>query len=73
VEIKIREGLYEPLSVAPAVEPVQVPLKESMLESTFRILREEIIDNYMMNDDTIALSVTDYGFLDTSTKPLRLR
>ena len=44
-----------------------------MLESTFRILREEIIDNYMMNDDTIALSVTDYGFLDTSTKPLRLR
>ena len=47
--------------------------KGSMLNSTFKVVRREVYDNYFMNDDTIALVNEDDLYLDTGTNPLRLR
>ena len=49
--------------------------RETLLETKFRVEREHVFDNYFMNEDTIALSVGEYGdlFVDTGTNPLQVR
>jgi len=46
----IRPQLEEPLSQCPSYEKVKAPLTESMLDTTFRIIRKEVIDNFVMED-----------------------
>ena len=64
--------MVEPLCHSDPYDPVSAPLTESILTNTFRILREEVVDNYFMNKDTIALQ-TNEGFLDTSVFKIKPR